>query len=310
VAQLDERCLQTEAPSLELSVVIVNFNTADLLRSCLESVFASSGPSSYEVIVVDNGSSDDSVSMVRQEFPRARLIANEANCGYACANNIGLCEARGRYMLLLNPDTVLPQDALARMLDFMGEHPDAGVSGPKLILADGSLDLACRRSFPTVEVAFYRLIGLSRRYPKHPRYNRYNLGHLDPDQVAEVDSVVGAFMLMRRQALTEAGLLDERFFMYAEDIDLCYRIKVNHGWKVYYNPQVEVTHFKSRATVRRWIPMTVYFYRAMWLFHRKHNAQHSSFLLNGLTAMGLASLCCVALAVNLLRSPQKRKVGI
>jgi GT2 family glycosyltransferase len=248
--------------------------------------------------------------MVRQEFPQARLIASAINGGYAYANNLGLHQAQGSYRLLLNPDTVLPLTALQGMLTFMAEHPDAGVAGPKLVLADGSLDLACRRSFPTLDVAFYRLVGLSKRYPKSPRFNRYNLCYLDPDQVAEVDSVVGAFMLIRREALQQAGLLDERFFAYAEDIDLCYRIKVDRGWKVYYNPGVVVTHYKSQATRKRALAMNVQFYRAMWLFHQKHFARRTFFLLNWVTALGIAGLCGVALIINLLRPPEKRKVGL
>jgi len=218
---------------MDLSVVIVNYNTRDLLRDCLHSLYNSKVDFEYSVIVVDNCSPDDSVQMVQRQFPQVKLIASDVNGGYAYGNNLGLRQARGRHLLLLNADTVLPPTALQGMMDFMEEHPDAGVAGPKLVLADGSLDLACRRSFPTLDVAFYRLLGLSKRYPKSPRYNRYNLGYLDPDQMAEVDSVVGAFMWIRRQALDQAGLLDERFFMYAEDLDLCYRIKVDHGWKVY-----------------------------------------------------------------------------
>jgi GT2 family glycosyltransferase len=301
---------QKDRGDMHLSIVIVNYNTCNLLRDCLHSVYGSKADFGYEVIVVDNFSPDDSVAMVRQEFPQAYLIASDINGGYAYANNLGLAEAQGRYVLLLNPDTVLPPTALGDVLDFMEEHPDAGVAGPKLVLADGSLDLACRRSFPTLDVAFYRLMGLSKRYPNSPRYNRYNLGYLDPDEVAEVDSVVGAFMLMRREALDQAGFFDERFFMYAEDIDLCYRIKVNHGWKIYYNPAVVVTHYKSRATVKRWVPMTIQFYRAMWLFHQKHYAQRTPVLLNWATALGLVGLCGVALVVNMLRSPEKRKVGL
>lgn len=295
---------------MDLSIIIVNYNTCDLLRNCLRSVFASQGGLQYEVIVVDNCSSDDSVRMVRQEFPQVNLIASEVNGGYAYANNLGLRQARGDYVLLLNPDTVLPPTALRDMLAFMEEHPDAGVAGPKLVLADGSLDLACRRSFPTVKVAFYRLIGLSKLFPKSPRYNRYNLGYLDPDQLAEVDSVVGAFMLIRRQALDQAGLLDERFFAYAEDIDLCYRIKVDLGWKVYYNPAVVVTHYKGQSTRQRFVAMTIEFYRAMWLFHKKHFAQRTFFLINWCTALGTFGLCCLALIVNFLRPPAKRKVGL
>ena len=295
---------------MDLSIIIVNYNTRDLLRDCLRSVFASQGDFSYEVIVVDNCSPDDSVEMVRREFPQVNLIVSEINGGYAYANNLGLRQARGNYVLLLNADTVLPTTALQDMLAFMEEHPDAGVAGPKLVLADGRLDLACRRSFPTLDIAFYRLIGLSKRYPDSPRYNRYNLGYLDPDQVAEVDSVVGAFMLIRREALEQAGFLDERFFMYAEDIDLCYRIKVEHGWKVYYNPSVVVIHYKGQSTKQRTGVMTIQFYRAMWLFHKKHFAQQTFFLINWAVALGTAALCCLALIINFLRPPEKRKVGL
>jgi GT2 family glycosyltransferase len=296
--------------TMELSIIIVNYNTRDLLRDCLHSIYSSQGGFHYEVIVVDNCSPDDSVEMVQQEFPQAKLIASEINRGYAYANNLGFRQARGHYLLLLNPDTVLPPAALQGMLDFMEEHPDAGVAGPKLVLADGSLDLASRRSFPTLDVAFYRLVGLSKRYPNSPRYNRYNLGYLDPNQVAEVDSVVGAFMCIRREALDQAGLFDERFFMYAEDIDLCYRIKVDHGWKVYYNPAVVVTHYKAQSTRKRFARMTIEFYRAMWLFHKKHFARRTFFLINWVTALGLIGLCGLALTINFLRPPEKRKVGL
>jgi N-acetylglucosaminyl-diphospho-decaprenol L-rhamnosyltransferase len=295
---------------IELSIIIVNYNTRDLLRDCLKSVYASEVDFEYETIVVDNCSTDSSAAMVQAEFPQSLLLTSPYNCGFACGNNLGFAKARGNIVLLLNPDTVLPPTALHDMVAFIEAHPDAGVAGPKLVLADGSLDLACRRSFPTLDVAFYRLVGLSRRYPDSARYNRYNLGYLDPDQVAEVDSVVGAFMMIRRQALEQAGPFDERFFMYAEDIDLCYRIKVEHGWKVYYNPGVVVTHYKSRATTKRWIPMTIQFYRAMWLFHRKHYARHTFFLLNVATALGLSALCLAALVANALRPPLERKVGL
>ena len=295
---------------MELSIVIVNYGTRDLLRDCLHSVQASRGMADYEVIVVDNCSPDGSAEMVRQEFPQVRLIASSINGGYAYANNLGLCQSQGRHLLLLNPDTVLPPTALLDMLAFVQEHPDAGVAGPKLVLADGSLDLACRRSFPSLDVAFYRLVGLSRRFPHSPLYNRYNLGYLDPDRVAEVDSVVGAFMWIRGEALTQAGLLDERFFAYAEDIDLCYRIKVDHGWKVYYNPAVVVTHYKGQSTRQRSTAMTIQFYRAMWLFHEKHYARHTFFLVNWAVAVGTLGLCCLALIINALRPREKRKVGL
>ncbi len=295
---------------MDLSIIIVNYRTRDLLRDCLRSVYASQGAFDYEVVVVDNCSGDGSLEMVRQEFPMVHLIASQISGGYAYANNLGIREAQGRYVLLLNPDTLLPPTALKDMLLFMEEHPDAGVAGPKLVLADGSLDLACRRSFPTLDVALYRLIGLSRRYPDSPRYNRYNLGYLDPDQVTELDSVVGAFMLIRGEALDQAGLFDERFFAFAEDIDLCYRIKVEHGWRIYYNPAVVVTHYKGQSMKQRLTTMTIHFYRAMWLFHKKHYAKQTFFLLNWAVALGTATLCCLALMINFFRPAEKRKVGL
>jgi N-acetylglucosaminyl-diphospho-decaprenol L-rhamnosyltransferase len=177
-----------------------------------------------------------------------------------------------RYALLLNPDTLVPPDALARMIQLMDEHPDLGVSGPKLVRLDGSLDLACRRGFPSVEVSFWRLTKLSKIFPRSRRFGRYNMTYLDPDQAAEIDSVVGAFMLVRREAIEQAGLLDEIFWMYGEDLDWAYRIK-QCGWKVYYYPQVVITHVKraSSSQDNAGAARAKYeFDRAMWLFYRKH----------------------------------------
>jgi len=276
---------------LDLGIVITSYNTRDLLRICLCSVYASQGDITFEVCVVDNASSDGSAEMVAAEFPQARLIANTENVGYPSANNQGL-EAFGfqksqtpnsksqmpRFALLLNSDTELPPDALVRMLGFMAEHPDAGIAGPKLVLPDGSLDLACRRSFPTPEISFYRLVGLSRRFPRSRRFGRYNLTYLDSDQVAVVDSVMGAFMLVRAGAIAQAGLMDGQFFLYGEDLDWAYRIKAA-GWKVYYNPAVTVRHVK-RASTRHSPRAQVEFYRAMGIFYRKHYAAQTCWCLH------------------------------
>lgn len=263
---------------MDIGIVIVNYNTRALLQRCLETVFASTDVS-FTVCVVDNASQDGSPALVTAQFPQVHLIANPDNVGYPAANNQGLralgyadgtMETAPRYALLLNPDTELPSDALATMVAFMDAHPEIGVVGPKLIRPDGSLDLACRRSFPTPEVAFYRIFGLAKLFPRSRRFGQYNLTYLDPDTPTEVDAVVGAFMLVRREAIAQAGLLDDTFFMYGEDLDWAYRIKAV-GWGIYYNPAVTVLHVK-RAASRQNPRAQVEFWRAMEIFYRKHYA--------------------------------------
>jgi N-acetylglucosaminyl-diphospho-decaprenol L-rhamnosyltransferase len=287
---------------LDLGIVVTSYNTRDLLRTCLRSVYASArhragGEFTFEVCVVDDASSDGSAEMVAAEFPQAHLIANTENVGYPTANNQGLralgfadspgeSSHRPRFALLLNSDTELPPDALAQMLDFMAERPDAGAAGPKIVLHDGSLDLACRRSFPTPEVSFYHMAGLSRLFPHSPRFGRYNLTYLDPDLVTEVDSVVGAFMLVRAATIAQVGLMDEQFFMYGEDLDWAYRIK-EAGWKIYYNPAVTVLHVK-KASTRQNPRAQVEFYRAMDIFYRKHYAAQTPRWLHALIVSAIS----------------------
>jgi len=270
---------------LDLGIVVVNYNVRELLRDCLASVYDSHGDFAYEVCVVDNGSSDGSADIVAAEFPQVRLIRAD-NRGYAAGNNLGLRAfgfpdaGQARYALLLNPDTILPPSALADMVAFMETHPQAGAGGARLVRDDGSLDKACRRSFPTPEVAFYRLFGLSRLFPRSRRFGRYNLTYLSPDVTTEVDAVVGAFMLMRGEAVAQVGLLDERYFMYAEDLDLCYRLK-QRGWQVWYNADVTVLHYKGQSSRQHSALSNYYFYRTMRLFYDEHFKQRTSFLVNG-----------------------------
>jgi hypothetical protein len=293
--------------SLDLVIVIVNYNTSALLRDCLRSVFASTGGLRLGVCVVDNASPDDSVDMVRVEFPQVHLIANQQNVGYPRANNQGLRyfgfadlpaspAQKGEQMplpsaespagkadlpyfaLLLNPDTVLPSRALADMLAFMAGHPRAGAAGPKLVRQDGSLDKACRRSFPTPVTSLYHLLKLDRLFPRSPRFARYDLSYLDPDRVTRVDGIVGAFMLVRAEAIVEAGLLDEVFFMYGEDLDWAKRI-TDAGWEVWYNPQVTVLHIKEAAS-RHSYRARVEFFRALTLFYEKHYKATTPFYLD------------------------------
>jgi N-acetylglucosaminyl-diphospho-decaprenol L-rhamnosyltransferase len=286
---------------IDLTVVIVNYNVRDLLRDCLRSVLASRTSRTFEVVVVDNCSSDGSAEMVAAEFPDVRLIVSPSNDGFAAANNRGIRQAQpSRYVMLLNPDTVVPPDALDGLLDFMEAHPDAGVAGPKLVKGDGTLDLACRRSFPTPRIAFYHAFGLDKLFPKSPEFARYNLTFLDEDALAEVDCVVGAAMLVRSEALAQAGLLDEAFFMYGEDLDWAYRIS-QHGWKVFYNPAVVIVHYKGQSSRQRSVRSILAFYEAMVTFHRKHYAARTLFAVNWAILLGIWIRCTIALLVNAFR---------
>lgn len=336
------RPLELPAPTLDLSVIIVNYNTRRELADCLASLEdqgtivsedgaaaprsttpggASRQPSAtcprdpdshqraaeqkvpfrFEAFVVDNASNDGSAEMVSARFPWVRLIRSPTNGGFASGNNLAIPMALGRYILLLNPDTQLQPGTLYRMVEYMDAHPEAAIAGPKLVRADGSIHLACRRSFPTLEVAFYRMVGLSRLFPRSRRFGRYNLTYLDPDVPTEVDSVTGAFMMVRREAIQQVGLLDERFFMYGEDLDWALRMK-QRGWKVLYNPAVTVYHHHGTANRPRSATTVYHFYRSMLLFYFKHDAPKHPFLVNWLVAAGIYGYLLAALAKHFLVS--------
>ncbi len=277
---------------VDLAIVIVNYNVSALLRRCLQTVMASGGELRFAVCVVDNASTDDSVAMVREQFPEVLLIANEVNVGYPAANNQGLralgvgSSREPRYALLLNPDTEVPPNAFADFVAYLDAHPDIGVMGPKLVLPNGDLDLACRRGFDSMSALVYRMLGLSKLFPKSRRFARYNMTFLDEDALADVDGVVGAFMMVRTAALQGVGLLDDRFWMYGEDLDWAKRIK-DSGRRVVYNPAVIVLHVK-RASSRQNPRAQVEFYRAMLIFYYKHYRRSTPFWLHWLVLAGIA----------------------
>ncbi len=301
-----------------VSVIIVNHNTAGLLMQCLSRVLESRLEHPIEVYVVDNASTDNSVSLVKASFPDVKVISAPSNLGFAGGNNLALrqilasmpsdVDRQRRGVLLLNSDCFVEIDTIEKTSRFLDEHPEAGAVGPKLVLRNGDLDLACRRSFPTPSSAFYKLSGLASRYPNNSRFARYNLTFLDPNETVEVDSVVGAFMLVRLAAIDDAGLLDESFFMYGEDLDWAFRIK-EHGWKVYYDADAQALHYKGASSSRRSYRLIIEFYRAMYLFHKKHYAPETFALLNWLIAAGIFVRACVALGLNLARPSAEKRVA-
>jgi GT2 family glycosyltransferase len=245
-------------------------------------------------------------------------VRSPRNLGFAGGNNLALTrvlktvatetQRRNAFVLLLNSDTDVAPDALGICLEFMRAHPRAGVVGPKVVLPDGTLDLACRRGFPTPANAFWKLTGLARLFPRNPRFSGYNLTHLDDDETVEVDAVMGAFMLVRLSAVADVGPLDEQFFMYGEDLDWAYRLKA-HGWQVWYHPLAHVRHLKGATTRTQSRRMLMEFYRAMWLFHRKHYAARNVFLLNWLVVSGIALRGALAVTVNALRPADRKRVA-
>lgn len=279
---------------MKLSIVIVNYNVEYFLEQCLHSVFNAVKNIDAEVFVVDNNSVDGSCDMVRERFPDAILIDNKENLGFSKANNQAIRVSTGEYALLLNPDTVVEEDTFEKVVDFMDEHPDAGGLGCKMIDGKGKFLPESKRGLPTPQVAFYKMIGLSRIFPKSKKFGRYHLGYLDDDEVHEIEILAGCFMLMRKSVLNEVGLLDEDFFMYGEDIDLSYRIILG-GYKNYYYPHTRIIHYKGESTKKSSVNYVFVFYNAMIIFARKHFSEKNARLFTLLINMAIYLRASVAL---------------
>lgn len=234
---------------MKITVIIVSFNTKEMLRKCLDSLWENPGSWPLEVFVVDNDSVDDSVSMVRQHFPQVQLIENQVNLGFAAANNQAWQRSSGDYIILLNPDAYIKSNSIKNGVSFMESHPECGLCGGRLIKPDGSLDPSARR-FPNALYKIFTLSGLSSRFPASQIFNRYDFGGFGHDKVQEVDWVPGTFTVYRRQLLEQTGLFDERFYLYYEETDLCLQAK-RSGWKVYFIPDAEVVHVGGGASKTR-----------------------------------------------------------
>jgi GT2 family glycosyltransferase len=289
-----------------VSVIIVNWKTPELLARCLDSIGKDSGSSTFELIVVDNDSQDGSVEMLRQRYPQVIVRENPANVGFSKACNQVIPQAHGQYILLLNPDTVVVDDAISNLARFMDSHPDCGAVGPKVLNPDGTLQLACRRAFPTPQAAFYRVTYLSRLFPNNPTFSKYNLSWADPDQELEVDALSGSCMMVRRQVVDEVGLLDEDIFMFGEDIDWCWRIK-QAKWKVFYTPVSVVYHVHGASS--RLIPMktTIYLHNGMAVFYKKHLAQKYWGPFNALVYAAIGTRAAVFILINVVRAAATRR---
>ncbi len=324
----------TAVDQFDVSVVIVNYNVREFLEQALRSVERASAGLNVEVFVVDNNSVDGSVEMVEECFPDVQLIANRDNVGFSTANNQAIREARGQYLLILNPDTIIREDTLTTAVDFFEAHPDVGALGCKILNPDGTFARESRRAFPTPAVAFYRITGLSRLFPRSPRFGRYNMSYLPVDEVAEVDALSGSCMFVRRAALYEngsvgergngregererggegerekggegereqgAGLFDEDFFMYGEDLDWCYRIQ-QAGWKIFYTPATEIIHYKGESTKKGELRYVRLFYGAMIRFAEKHFHGRYSGLFIAFLRVGVLARAALSVAANTLR---------
>lgn len=235
---------------MELSIIIVNYNVKYFLEQCLHSVLQASMNIDPEIFVVDNNSVDGSSQLIRKKFPEIHFIENKENVGFSRANNQAIRKAKGKYILLLNPDTIVEEDTFSKIIEFMDNHADAGGLGVKMIDGKGTFLPESKRGLPTPEVAFYKMFGISKLFPNSKKFGKYHLSYLKENEIHEVDVLAGAFMLLRKETLDKIGLLDETFFMYGEDIDLSYRITLG-GYKNYYFPETTIIHYKGESTKKR-----------------------------------------------------------
>lgn len=266
---------------MKLSVIIVNYNVQYFLENCLNSVFKATDNISSEVIVVDNSSVDGSLNMLHSKFPQVKVIANKDNKGFSKANNQAIAEAKGEFVLLLNPDTVVEENTFKVCIEHFQNDPEVGGVGVKMLDGKGVFLPESKRGLPTPLVAFYKIFGLSTLFPKSKRFSKYNLGNLSKDENHEIEILSGAFMMIRRSVLDQIGVLDESFFMYGEDIDLSYRI-TKAGYKNYYLADTSIIHYKGESTKKSSINYVFVFYRAMAIFAKKHFSQKNAQLFSNL----------------------------
>jgi GT2 family glycosyltransferase len=257
---------------MELSIIILSYNTKDLLKQTIDSIMLKEN---WEIIVVDNASSDGSQAMIEHDYPHIKLIKNNRNLGFAAANNLGIKIARGQYLMLLNSDTQVMDDCLSDLIRYLNQHKKVGIITPKVVLPDGAIDLACHRGMPTPWRSFTYFAKLERFFPNSATFGGYHLTHLDFNKPHLIEATAATAIITRRQVIKSVGLLDERFFLYAEDLDWCKRI-TEAGWSIIYYPQATILHHKSQSGKNNNIDRekksaaTEHFYDTMKQFYEKH----------------------------------------
>lgn len=286
---------------MKLSVIIVNYNVKHFLEQCLHAVLKAARNTETEIFVVDNHSVDGSCTMVKEKFPNVLLIENKENLGFSKANNQAINKSKGEYVLLLNPDTVVEEDTFQKVVEFMDSHPEAGGLGVKMIDGKGNFLPESKRGLPTPAVAFYKIFGLSKLFPKSKTFSKYHLGFLNKDENHEIEILSGAFMLMRKTALEKTGLLDECFFMYGEDVDLSYRL-ILAGYKNYYYSKTTIIHYKGESTKKGSINYVRMFYKAMAIFARKHFSKGNANLFSLLISVAIWFRASIALGTQFFKS--------
>lgn len=325
---------------MDLSIIVVNYNTKDLTKQTIDSVVNTTRNISYEIILIDNASTDGSKEFfselysneiseinhrdiecrneyknheyksdnhikprieLRESYKEVKYIYNEENLGFAKANNQAMKIARGRYVLLLNSDTIVKEDCIEKSIQHMDKNKKIGALGPKILLSNGELDHACKRGFPTPSASLYYMLGLDKKHPNDPKYGQYQMTHLSNDEINEVDALTGAFMMVRKEVIDKIGTFDERFFMYGEDLDWCYRIKEN-GWKIIYYPEALIIHLKGQSSKKKRRYKTIYqFHKTMIQFYNKHYIKKYNIFVTLAVYIGVTGKMILSMVKNLFK---------
>lgn len=291
----------SENGSTRISIIIVNYNVKEYLEQALVSIKKSLANFSYEIFVVDNASVDGSVAHIRRRFPEVKLIPLTENVGFGRANNMAIKEARGEYVVLINPDTVVEEATFSELVRFFEDYQNAGAVTCKIIDANGSFSIDCRHSIPTPMIAFWKVIGFSRLFPRSKIFAKYNLTYMDENTVSEVPAISGSFMMIKKEVLDRVGGFDERFFMYCEDIDLCHRIN-EEGFKIYYVPSTQIVHYKGESTKKDNLDYIKTFHQSLYQFFQKYYGRSHILLFRWIIVLGIFFRGIFIYLNNLLRN--------